>query len=305
MPVRREGFDWTQYLPGDRSDLIWTQYHPLSSMPIYIDPDSGWVLSTNQTPFDATELSSNLDRDNYSATYGIPDRMSNRAWRSLSLMRALDMVSRDDLLRIKFDKDYSPQSAVGVVVAEVLAMDLSGEPELEEAQDVLAEWDLSTNVENNQAALGVLLAVRTVGNLHTNDPWLMDPKIALEAAATELRENYGRLDPEWGEVNRVVRGDVDMAVGGGPDVMRAIYGAHQSLDEDGRIHAAAGDTSMMLVEWGPDGSLTADAIHHFGATAQNVSSPHHNDQVPLFVAEEWRRISNDFPDGGYHPSDAH
>jgi acyl-homoserine-lactone acylase len=305
MPVRLEGFDWTEYVPGNRSDLIWQTYHPLSEMPIYIDPASGWLLSANQTPFDATDLGSNLDSMDFSQTFGIQPRMSNRAWRGLALMREDTQTSRERLERIKFDKDYSPHSAVGRLVAEILALDLSGDTQLMEAQAVLAQWDLSTDTPNRRAALGVLTAIRCVGNLHTNDPWLMDPRQALNEAADELMHHYGRLDPEWGDVNRMVRGDVDLPVGGGPDIMRAIYAPQNSLGIDGRIHAAAGDTSIMLVEWHADGTQTSDAIHQFGTATLDSASPHYADQVPLFVGELWRSLDLSPIEGGYSPGEAH
>jgi acyl-homoserine-lactone acylase len=302
MPDRIEGYDWTQYLPGDRSELIWDSYHPLSSMPIYVDPQSGWLLSTNQTPFDVTDEGSNLSRTDYSATFGIPPRYSNRALRALPLLRVEETISREDILRVKFDNVYAREGAVGRLVAEILAMDMSDDPELEVARQSLAQWDLATNISNRHAALGVLTAIRCVGNLHTDDPWLMDPRQAFAAAAAELQDNFGRLDPEWGEVNRMVRGVVDIPVDGGPDVMRAIYGAHQSLGEDGRIHAAAGDTSIMLVEWAADGTLTADAIHQYGSATLDATSPHYADQVQMFADHDWRSLRSDMPDQGYHPA---
>jgi acyl-homoserine-lactone acylase len=305
MPVRLEGFDWTQYLPGNRSDLIWQDYLPLSDMPIYVDPPSGWLLSANQTPFDATDLTANLTSTDYSQTFGIAPRMSNRAWRGLALMREDMLTSRARLERIKFDKSYSSQSAVGRLVAELLAMDLSDDDQLLEAQTVLSQWDLSTDIPNRQAALGVLTAIRCVGNLHTNEPWLMDPREAFAAAADELSAYYGRLDPEWGEVNRLVRGDVDLPVGGGPDIMRAIYSPQNSLGADGRIHAAAGDTSIMLVEWLADGTQTSDAIHQFGSATLDAASPHYADQVPLFVEEQWRSLDLAPIEGGYSPGEPH
>jgi acyl-homoserine-lactone acylase len=305
MPVRVEGFDWTQYLPGDRSDLIWQDYHPLSDMPIYIDPASGWLLSANQTPFDATDPTSNLASTDYSETFGIAPRMSNRAWRGLTLMREDTQTSRARLEQIKFDKSYSLNSAVGRLVTVLLAMDMSDDAALMDAQTVLSQWDLSTDIPNRQAALGVLTAVRCVGNLHTDDPWLMDPRQALSEAVEELMAHYGRIDPEWGEINRLVRGDVDLAVGGGPDILRAIYAPQNSLGADGRIHAAAGDTSIMLVEWHADGTQRSDAIHQFGSATLDAASPHYTDQVPLFVGEQWRSLDLSAIEGGYSPGEPH
>ena len=98
--------------------------------------------------------------------------------------------------------------------------------------------------------------------------------------------NYGKIDPSWGEVNRLVRGDVDVPVSGGPDILRAIYPVQ--IREDGKLHANAGDTWIALVEWDAQGNQTADVIHQFGAATLDETSPHYADQAPLFAAEELR-----------------
>ncbi|WP_417492725.1 penicillin acylase family protein [Maricaulis sp.] len=305
MPVREEGYDWLQYLPGDRSELIWDDYLPLTAMPIYRDPASGWLLSANQMPFDATARADNINAAGYSPTFGIQPRYSNRAWRGLELLRAQGRISREALLEIKFDKTYSDQSPVARLVTELLGEDFSGDPGLAEAQSVLRRWDLSTDTANREAALGVLVAVRCIGNLHTNDPWLMDPVEALREAAAELMMHHNRLDPEWGEVNRLVRGEVNIPIGGGPDVLRAIYAGSHDLNADGQLVAAAGDTSIMLVEWLADGSQRAEAIHQYGSATLDEASPHYDDQAPIFAAEQWRTLDLSRRQGGYRPGEPH
>ena len=117
--------------------------------------------------------------------------------------------------------------------------------------------------------------------------------------------HHGRLDPQWGEVNRLVRGELNIPIGGGPDVLRAIYAGAHDLDANGQLTAAAGDTSIMLVEWLADGSLDASAIIQYGAATLNESSPHFADQAPLFAAEQWRTLDLSMREGGYRPGDPH
>ena len=67
----------------------------------------------------------------------------------------------------------------------------------------------------------------------------------LQKTASELKEKYGRLDPQWGEINRIQRGDVDMPLDGGPDILRAIYADRDGISKTGRMNAFAGDTHIM------------------------------------------------------------
>ena len=106
------------------------------------------------------------------------------------------------------------------------------------------------------------------------------PVEKLRQAMTRLKTHFGRLDPEWGEVNRFRRGALDLAVDGGPDILRAIYA---SREEDGTLTAHGGDTLIMFVEWDRNGKLRSESIHPFGTATLDRSSPHYDDQSPLFV----------------------
>lgn len=44
---------------------------------------------------------------------------------------------------------------------------------------------------------------------------------AFTQAVDTLMTNSGRVDMPWGEVNRLMRGPVDLPTGGGPDLLHA------------------------------------------------------------------------------------
>jgi acyl-homoserine-lactone acylase len=56
IPVRtRGGWEfWTGLVPGDTSELIWTEVHPYDDLPRLVDPPSGWVQNANEPPWTAT-----------------------------------------------------------------------------------------------------------------------------------------------------------------------------------------------------------------------------------------------------------
>lgn len=101
-----------------------------------------------------------------------------------------------------------------------------------------------------------------------------------------LKAKFGRLDPPWGEVNRHVRGDVNVPVGGGPDILRAIYG--RGLEEDGYLTNVAGDGLYYLVSWDAEGTQTVRGTHHFGSATLDESSPHYADQAASYASESLR-----------------
>ena len=98
-----------------------------------------------------------------------------------------------------------------------------------------------------------------------------------------LLASTGRLDPPWGEVNRHVRGDVNVPVGGGPDILRAIYG--RDLNDDGFLTNVAGDGLYYLVAWDAQGQLSVEGVHQFGSATLDDESPHYNDQALDYANE--------------------
>ena len=87
LPNRAAGWDWQKYLPGDRSALIWDSQIGFDAMPQITNPPSGYLLSTNQTPFNVTAAADNLRRDDFAAELGFQTRMTNRADRGLRMFR--------------------------------------------------------------------------------------------------------------------------------------------------------------------------------------------------------------------------
>src|ERR1035441_2872656 len=113
------------------------------------------------------------------------------------------------------------------------------------------------------------------------------PIDALREAIQTLKTHFGRLDPEWGQVNRLRRGTLNLAIDGGPDIFRGVYGERQP---DGTLTAMAGDTFVMFVTWDKAGKLTSESIHQFGSATLDRNSRHYADQAPLFVGMKTKAV---------------
>lgn len=286
-PDRKPGRDWSKDQPGDRSALIWRNYISFDAVPKLIDPQSGFLYNANNTPFSATDGPDNLKPEDFPATMGLETHETNRSLRLRELIGAMSQIGAQELKRIKFDKTYSGRSTAANVVSEILDHDWSGEPDLARAAGHLREWNLKTNKSNRRAALGVLTVLPHVMERITGKP----PGAATEnfkRAAAWLEQTYGRLDLEWGTVNRIVRGKTNLPIGGGPDILRAVYPA--KVRDDGKLHAAAGDTWVAFVEWDGKGGVSARAIHQYGSATLDTASPHYDDQTALFAGEELRPV---------------
>jgi len=283
-PVRVAGYDWAQYLPGDDSSLIWQDYMPFDKLPQVINPKSGFIHSANQSPFFVTAEGDNPKSADYRAEDGFPTRMTNRAVRGLEMFAELSPISEAEFSLIKHDKKYSPNSRAVHYLQSAINLPLadSSAQHYRDAQVIINDWDLSTDIENRGAAMSTCVI---------GAEWLAEQKgqptpdvaEAFYNCADKLLAATGRIDPLWGEVNRHVRGDLNLPVGGGPDTLRAIYAT--GLEEDGYQTNIAGDGLYYFVSWDAQGVQKIRGVHQFGAATLDTESPHYADQAQDYVAE--------------------
>ena len=286
FPVRQAGPDWQGVLPGDRSDLIWRSYVPFDKIPQLWNPPSGLVFNSNNTPFHATAPADDLKPEDFSTTLGIQTDMTNRAWRAMETYGADSRITAEAFHAYKYDLTYSVHSEEARILAELLAIDPANDRDLQQALDVLKRYDRRTDVADRGAAIAILTIEPVIrARLEGKAPKrLID---ALREASRTLKTHFGRLDPEWGQVNRLRRGTLNLAIDGGPDIFRGVYGERQP---DGTLTAVVGDTLVMFVTWDRAGKLSSESIHQFGSASIDPSSPHYADQAPLFVAMKTKAV---------------
>jgi penicillin amidase/acyl-homoserine-lactone acylase len=234
---------------------------------------------------------------------GIQTDMTNRAYRAEETFGADAAISAEAFRNYKFDLAYSDRSNIAREITEVVKIDPGSDSDLCAAQALLKGWDRRTNVGSRTAALAVLMSKEAA---HSDNHPDVPPIDALRHAINSLKTHFGRIDPEWGQVNRIRRGHLDLAIDGGPDTYRAVYGVAQP---DGTLSAAAGDTLIMFVAWDKAGALTSESINQFGSATLDAHSPHYADQTPLFVAMKTKPVlftASELAgnvEADYHPGD--
>jgi acyl-homoserine-lactone acylase len=294
LPVRAEGYNWEHYLPGDTSETLWEEYITFDAMPQVLNPQSGFVQNCNNTPFRTTTGASNPDPNLFSKTLGIETHMSNRSLRALELFGSDDSITWDEFHTYKFDDAYANESDE-VKIWKHLCEVNSDDPATQEALNVWRRWDRRTDRDNTSAAL-VVLTLRPGSNDDKRSLDESDTNLLLEEmkwVAGILKQAHGKIDPAWGDVNRMIRGNVNLPLDGAPDVLRAIYQTFKRDGqlvgmEDGQLAGRGGDSFVQMVRWDAEGNITSQAIHQFGAATVRRDSAHYDDQSPLFAQKKMR-----------------
>ena len=281
-PKRSNDYDWKNILPGDASNLIWNDYYSYDEIPKILNPKSGYIYSTNQSPFFVTGIDDNLNEEDFPVTMGFQSRITNRAHRAFELLDNDKNISWEKLDEYKHDNKYSFNSRQYKFLQKIFEFDFKDDVRLETAQKFLQNWNLGTDSENLQAAFGVcVLGPEWLAEIKREPQ--PDPIKIFKDCIVEFEVNFNRLDIRWSEVSFLERGNKVLPVQGGPDVLRAIYSPRS---ENGILKAVAGDGLYAYVSWDKLGKQQSFSIHQFGSSSTVEDSPHYHDQMELFVNEE-------------------
>lgn len=318
IPVRDKGdvAFWQAPVPGDDSNLIWTEIHRYADLPKSIDPANGWVQNANGAPWYMTLPF--LDKTRYPPNIAA-DVTNARELRGLQILNEHKQMSYADLLAAK----HSTRSLVADRLLDELiaAARASANPLLMQAAHVLDQWDRHFSAESQGGWLFYTWfrkwVKRTITKNTTENPGYrfspgqlvgshfyahpFDPALplhtphgladvslaiqALEEAAIELEATIGALDVAWGDIARLRRGEIDLPGNGAPTALGVFREIFYEQDADGKFKSVSGDTYIALVEFSQP--VRAQVLTTYGNTTQN-SIFEVGDQLRLSAKQQLR-----------------
>ncbi|MBN1273433.1 MAG: acylase [Candidatus Aminicenantes bacterium] len=298
VPKRSEGdWDfWQGIIPGDRSELIWTNTHPYEDLPRIVDPENGWVQNANDPPWSAV-YPPVLKPEDF-PPYLSPHSLSFRAQRSIRMLMEDDSISFDELVAYKHS---SRMELADRIVTELIETARKyGGDKAKEAADIFETWDRMAGIESRGAVLFSVWYFEAGSGIFAqpwseNDPLgtpsgLADPKAAvaaLEKAVDTVKHQYGQIDVTWGNVYRLRIKNKDLPASGGPSHLGIFRVLGFTPDEDGFLRAVTGDSFVAVVQFGE--TVRAQALLSYGNSSQK-HSPHHGDQLDLLSRDELRPV---------------
>ena len=299
LPHRNPKYNWKGVVPGNTSETLWNRsYFPLDSIPHIENPTSGYVFSTNASPYAGTGPEDHLNPKRYSPTLGYLTDFNNRHVRATELIEQYDKVSWEDFKRIKYDGSWNQDLYSYRMQNLGMLRELSPQkyPDLAQGIKIMQKWDGTTEINNREAALALVSFFYFQEKMQEECTVFECRKFteedyvaALTFAMKHLRKYFGRLDVELGEVQKHVRGDKVLAIGNGPDVLAANYSKRWTK---GRFKSIAGDSYIQLVDFGPD-KTTMGSVNAYGASSK-PGSPHYDDQMELFVNKKLKPVTLDW-----------
>ena len=300
FPVRNPNYDWSKVLPGNTSKTLWNNtLVPYDSLPQVLNPSSGWVFNTNNSPFSATDSVNNFKETplNKRMGYQITGMENNRSSRFLELMQQYDSISYEDFKTIKYDNQYPKKmmTRTALNLEDLMHLNPADYPEISDAINLLNTWDRKTDKTNKTAALYILTWMHLNEKRKQEDRdvrrgfvTLEDCVFGITKAKEELLKNYGSLQIELGELQRHTRGDVNLPIGGAPDVLAAIY-SKKVNEDDKNYRAFAGESHIELIRFSENG-VELETINSYGSNA-NIGDKHSTSQMEDFTNYKLKKMT--------------
>ncbi len=293
-PKRNPELDWSRPVPGEDPRSDWMGYIPFDDLPKVINPESGWLQNSNDSPGFVTE-NSGIEEDTLPARLVENKWFGDRGKRLSELLAADESVTFEEMLNFATDtlvwkaRQWVPHI---LDAYERFAENLSSPGSfLDAAVKLLKTWDFRCEADSNAMALFQLLYIR--GDLGQLNPEKAYPEEVtkkllkdLDASASELKKNFGRMDIPWGRIHYLKHGGREYPLSGGSSslpVTRACF----TRVEDGRLRVVGGSSYHMVVELSP----IPKALSCFPLSAsEDPESSHYSDITEIYARKEYKPV---------------
>jgi len=314
IPKRDPRFDWTKPVDGSNPATEWGPVLSIDESPLVVNPATGWLFNTNNSPWSAAGPNSPKPSDY--APYVDAGSENARGLHAIMVLKDRKDFTIESLRAAAYDSylpyftDLVPQL---VRAWEQAPASSPLKAKLAEQIAMLRSWDLRWSVSSIPTSLAVYFGeeldrraqdIRRVNGIpvaRADDARAAAIMLeSLAAASDKLTADFGTWKTPWGEINRFQRltGDiVHPFTDAGPSIpvgftsarwgSLASFGA-RSYNGSKRIYGTSGNSFVAIVEFGKDG-VRAKAIT---AGGQNGSpqSKHFNDQAQRYSTGDLREV---------------
>ncbi len=301
VPRRNPAFDYSTVIRSNTEQALWNGFHAVEDMVQTVNPACGWVFNTNHNPTMATAREEWQDINDYPSYFGWGDDLgtNNRAVRFLELMDEpkSERITFERMMDIKFDYQFPTCSPYQNSCEKLFLMEYDGFPELTPLITAINDWDKQAHRDSRGAAAYLLTFQRVFTTMGFNvasfkkevnvpDTTYLN---ALRWAKQHIDTYYGGSIPRLGDVQRHVRGMMDLPLSGFPDALAANYNEEWT---NGRYKPWVADSYVHFVKW-KDGRLDRmETLHPFGAS-NRPDSPHYTDQMQLYADQKTKTMTLD------------
>ena len=294
IPKRNNKYKWTDVLPGNTSETLWTEYYKTSELPQVINPKSGYIYNANHSPFKSTSLNENPNPKHFNSNMGFETFDNNRSTRIFELVESLDAINYKDFKTIKYDNKFpTPFNYNFMDINNIMEMDPKNYPEISDLLEQIQKWDRVTDANSTGAGAYAMfyytLAEKYFYKSYYNRNFSKD-LIAdcLKDVKEKMIKYFNSSTVKLGEYQKLVRGNKEMPIFGLPDVITAM---NASKYKDGKVQVTHGESYIQLVKFSSKGTEIESVISY--GSSDHRDSPHYNDQMDIYSKFQTKKMSFD------------
>jgi acyl-homoserine lactone acylase PvdQ len=310
IPKRDPRFDWTKPVDGSDPATDWGGLLSVDETPKLLNPASGWLYNSNDSPWSAAGPSSPKKAD-YPA-YVDSGVESARGLHAVRVLQDKKDFTLDSLIAAAYDSYLTWFEKPIPALVKAWDQTPASDPlkaKTSEQIALLRKWDLRWSATSIPTSLAVfwgediqrkvrrngLSAVNYIAGEATAEQLLQ----SLSAASDKLAADFGTWKTPWGDINRFQRLTDDIVhpfTDAGPSIpvgfTSAIWGSLASFGArpykgSKKIYGTSGNSFVAVVEFGK--TVRAKAVTA-GGESGNPSSPHFNDQAKRYSTGDLRDV---------------
>ena len=313
VPERDPRFDWTRPVDGSDPATDWRGVHDIDETPFLLNPASGWLYNTNNSPWSAAGPVS--PRKASYPRYVDAGGENARGLHAIRVLKDRKDFTLDSLLAAAYDSylpAFEKQLPALLQAWDQLPKDDARRARLAEPIGALRAWDLRWGVDSVATSLAVYWGedVGRRAGQGPRDPDELEAEYvvrtaspaqmieSLERAVDRLARDFGSWRTPWGEINRFQRLTSDIVQkfdDSAPSIPVAFTSARWgSLASFGartygtkRMYGTTGNSFVAVVEFGP--RVRARAVSAGGQSGY-AASPHFNDQAARYSTGDLREV---------------
>jgi acyl-homoserine-lactone acylase len=314
IPKRDLKFDWTKPVDGSDPATEWDGLLSVDESPLLLNPASGWLYNSNNSPWSAAGPSSPKKSD-YPA-YVDNGVESARGLHAIKVLKDKKDFTIDSLIAAAYDNylTWFDQTLPLLFKAwDTISEDNPLKSNTSEQIELLRKWDRRWSATSVPTSIAVYWADDLQRSYSTQarrarlqlQEYMVRNLTAeqllnsLANASYKLTADFGTWKKPWGEINRFQRLTDDIVhpfADSGPSIpvpfTSAVWGSlasfgARSYKTSKKMYGTSGNSFVAVVEFGP--TLRARAVTA-GGQSGNPSSPHFNDQAQRYSTGDLREV---------------
>jgi acyl-homoserine-lactone acylase len=308
VPLRDNKFDYTKPVDGSNPDTTWKGMTAVDSIPHVVNPASGWVFNSNDTPQNSAGTNS-VDMSKF-PTYMDQAGENPRGIHMVRVLSGSKGMTPDKLMADAFDP-YQPGFAkmVPSLIKDYDALPSSSplKAKLAEPIAMLKGWDYKWGADSVANSVAIfwgdaiyhkdIMPMRAAGirddyvDYLANKASPQDRLQALSDAVDKLTADFGTWKTPWGNINRYQRINDDIkshfddnAPSQPVPFDSAQWGSIASYstvhDTTKKWYGTSGNSVLGAVEFGPRVKAWMATV---GGESGDPKSPHFTDQAHAYI----------------------